>query len=548
MKKQFKIAFSMFAFALLTLVFAGVYAADKPTITITPAGGFFVGESQEFSITTNVPEEYEGIMVIGDGVISDESAIEKLEYFEVKDGNWYKLDSIYGGSTGFPLTNNATSKFRVTFKTAGEYTVTYGVKKVDGGDVLAENMLVIEVADKSARKVSTEAELRAALEDTSIKTINITKDMTIASKVNIVRDVTINGNSHKLTFTGIDNKVWGGHYVLQAYRCNVTLSDITLTGGNAGLLVNGAKVTIKGTLDVSGNGFGGIEVAKSGEFVPSLDLTNATVKNTTEAYKLPTIWEDPSLEDSVVTENEEQFFWVEEIEAANGNMQWQYYLEVGNAVDTPDNQLKEQIAAGEEEITIIVNNEDAVLSKDVLNTLKEGPEREIFVYLANKEYECGMIFNTKDITEDFTKDLDLNMNISNEQPFKSDILKDVKSDMLFIDLEYSGVLPKGTKIAMYADDFGYEDGDKFMIYYYNPTTDGMELISKEVVVDGDTLMFEIDHASTYVLSTKELPTKAAPAKPSNPNTSDMSIVIAVALGVVAVSGFVVVKKQKLFTK
>lgn len=545
MKKHFKLAFSMFAIVALTFIFASVYAADKPTITMTAAGEFYVGEPQEFTISTTVPEGYEEVMVIGDGVISDESAIEKLEYYEVKDGNWYVLDSMYGGSTGFPLTT-ATSKFKVTFKTAGEYTVTYGVKKADGSGLIAENTLKIKVTDKSVRDVSTEAELRAALDDANVKTINITKDMTIASKVSIVRDVTINGNSHILTFTGIDNKVWGGHYVLQAYRCNVTLNDITLTGGNAALLVNGGKVTVKGTLDVSGNGFGGIEVAKSGEFVPGLDLTNAIIKNTTEAYKLPTIWEDPSLEDSVVTENEEQLFWLEEIEAANGNMQYQYYLDAGNAVDTPDNQLKDQIEADEEEITIVVNDENAVLSKEILNTLKEGPEREIFVYLANKDYDCGMMFNTKDITEDFTKDLDLNIDIVEEQPFKSDVLKDVKTDMLFVDLKYSGVLPKGTKIAINATDFEYEDGDKFMVYYYNPKTDNMELISKEVVVENDTIMFEIDHASTYVLSKAELPVKTT--KPTNPNTSDVSIVIATVLAVVAVSGFVVVKKQKLFNK
>lgn len=548
MKKQFKIAFGMFAIAMLTLVFAGVYAADKPTITMTAAGDFYVGEAQEFSITTNVPEEYEGVMVIGDGAISDESAISELKYLESQNGQWYDypIGGTFGAGPGFPLTDGATSKFKVTFKTAGEYTVTFGVKEVDGTEVLAENTLKIKVVDKSIRDVSTEAELRAALADVNVKTINITKDMTIAAKVSITRDVTINGNSHKLTFTGIDSKVWGGHYVLQAYRCNVILNDITLTGGNAGLLINGGKVTVKGTLDVSGNGFGGIEVAKSGEFVPSLDLTNATVKNTTEAYKLPTIWEDPSLEDSVLTENDNQTFWTKEIEAANGNMQWQYYLDIANAVDTPDNQLKDQIAADEEEITIVVSNENAVLSKEVLNTLKEGPEREIFVYLANKDYDCGMMFNTKDITEDFTKDLDLNIDIVEEQPFKSDILKDVKTDMLFVDLKYSGVLPKGTKIALDATDFNYEDGEKLMLYYYNPKTDNMELISKEVVVDGDTIMFEIDHASTYVLSKAELPVKTA--KPANPNTSDMSIVIATVLAAVAVSGFVVVKKQKLFTK
>ena len=80
----------------------------------------------------------------------------------------------------------------------------------------------------------------------------------------------------------------------------------------------------------------------------------------------------------------------------------------------------------------------------------------------------------------------------------------------------------------------------------------MELISKEIVVDEQgTITFEIDHASTYVLSAEELPVKttsSSPANPANPNTSDMSIVVATILAVVSVVGFVVVKKQKLFNK
>jgi len=546
MKKQLKIAFSMFAFVVLSLVFAGVYASDKPTITMKPAGGFFIGESQEFTITTTVPEGYEEVMVIGDGVISDESAIEKLEYYEVKDGKWYALDSMYGGSTGFPLTS-ATSKFRVTFKTAGEYTITYCVKKVDGGEVLAENTMVIEVADKTVRDVSTEAELKAALEDTTIKTINIAKDMTISSKVNIVRDVTINGNSHKLTFTGIDSKVWGGHYVLQAYRCNVTLSDITLTGGNAGLLVNGAKVAIKGKIDVSGNGFGGIEISTSDEnYVPFLYNSEATIVNTTETKTEPTIWEDPTFDDFPIEDHSMFYAWSME-------EQYFYYLDSENIMSV-DEQLEQQLE--DDEIYIEALRETNVISKELLNKLKD--KEGVNVRIATET--CIIEFNTDDIKTEFTKDLNLDVNITTKQPFTSNVLKDVKSNLLFVDLEYSGVLPDNTMIHWYCE--GYDIGEKPYLYYYNAKEDKLELIKDGIKdfeyddeYDYSYATIIINHASTYFVSSEEIDLAKANAnsKPvvdttKNPNTSDMSIVIATVLGVVAVSGFVIVKKQKLFNK
>ena len=229
-----------------------------------------------------------------------------------------------------------------------------------------------------------------------------------------------------------------------------------------------------------------------------------------------------------------------EVEAANGNNQFQYYIEPANSTNTPENQLKEQIEAGVTDIEIDVFNPDATISKEVLNELK-GTDATVTIY----SHDYMIEFNAKDMTEEFEKDLSLNIEVTDEQPFKSNVLKDVKAEMVFIDLEYSGVLPKGTKITIDASEYGYKEGDKFMLYYYNPTTDAMELIAKEVIVDGNGwATIEIDHASTYVLSSSELPVKA-PA--TNQNTSDMTMVIAIALGVVAVVGFGYVAKVKFAT-
>ena len=104
---------------------------------------FVVGEPTEFTFTTTANDDA-NIMVIGTSNFSDGDAIEKLEYYEVKDGKWYELKGDFGPSTGFPM-SNATSKFRVTFKKGGDYTFTASMKKVDSGEVLCSTKVEFTV-------------------------------------------------------------------------------------------------------------------------------------------------------------------------------------------------------------------------------------------------------------------------------------------------------------------------------------------------------------------------------------------------------------------
>ena len=93
---------------------------------------------------------------------------------------------------------------------------------------------------------------------------------------------------------GMTVKNWKSAYALQVYDAeSVVLENVTLTKGDGGLLVNGSTVTVKGTLDVSGNYFGGIEIGKGGgvasDSILTLD-TGAEIVNTTEFCDTPTIW------------------------------------------------------------------------------------------------------------------------------------------------------------------------------------------------------------------------------------------------------------------
>lgn len=175
--------------------------------------------------------------------------------------------------------------------------------------------------------VGSVGELKGALENKNITVINIVNDITgIKDPIMVDRNgVTIKGNGKTLTFEGLENiatttddgliisgadvtvnnlKVdaglaspgnWVGTYAIHVYdTTDVTLSNVTATGGNGGILVNGSEVKLEGTINVSGNGFGGIEV--SGDTVGtanlSLDINGATIVNVSEDPGKPTIWED----------------------------------------------------------------------------------------------------------------------------------------------------------------------------------------------------------------------------------------------------------------
>ena len=155
-------------------------------------------------------------------------------------------------------------------------------------------------ATEGVKVVTDEEELVAAINDETVTTIQLANDITTTAKVNILRDVTIDGANHKITLDG-DHTAWDSTYVLHVYKVNVTLKNIALSNANGGLLVNGGNVTVEGTLDVSGNHFGGIELSKGEdvETLPVINFNNATVVNTTESETIPTLWSDGIAQEEV---------------------------------------------------------------------------------------------------------------------------------------------------------------------------------------------------------------------------------------------------------
>ncbi len=211
--------------------------------------------------------------------------------------------------------------------------------------------------------VNDEEGLRDALANSDVNTIIIIESNieNIGERLVVNRPVTINGNNKTLSFTkALNNGAngerngllvtaddvtienlniemsgepgWQGVYGIQVYNAtDVTIEDYTGSGGDAALLINGAKVTLSGKIDVSDNEFGGIEVSPGVNVTSDthLNLNGATLINKSEAFGCPTIWEDDVKDDEanrVTGFNEEPIT----LTAPNDKLQKHYYLDEKN--------------------------------------------------------------------------------------------------------------------------------------------------------------------------------------------------------------------------
>lgn len=121
---------------------------------------FYVGTAAEFTFTTTANDDA-NTMVRGSFSFSDPDAIEKLEYLESKDGNWYEFNGDFGPETGFPMIDG-TSTFRATFNKAGNYTVTASMKTVDNdtelcsveADVVVKSKVTITATSNDGGTIS----------------------------------------------------------------------------------------------------------------------------------------------------------------------------------------------------------------------------------------------------------------------------------------------------------------------------------------------------------------------------------------------------------
>ena len=257
------------AMVLCMLPMAAFAAGDEgPTLTLNMPDTFTVGEPVEFSVTTTKGNAAENTMVIGTAEFDGAEAVEKIEYYEVKDGNWYELtgDS-FGPSSGFPL-SDATSKFRVTFKEAGSYSLTVKIVKVDGGDVLLEKTCTI---------TSTEP---ASI--TGVKVVDGTDGYTevTAPKAGQKLTANIQTSEGEIGSYPVDEKAHYKWYYEGSDAVLGTEPTYTVTGDNVGKVL---------CVDVTVDGYEGSATWKATAAVVKGTITGVKVVDGTDGYTEVTV-------------------------------------------------------------------------------------------------------------------------------------------------------------------------------------------------------------------------------------------------------------------
>lgn len=258
-------------------------------------------------------------------------------------------------------------------------------------------MPYINVNAKS-ETVTDEATLLSALNDSTIDTIVLGSDIETTQKINITRDVTIDGSGNQIKYVGTfkgtnNNTTWDGIYVLHAYRSNVTIKNVKLTGGNAALNVNGSKVTLVGTIDVSGNGFGGIEMGKGTNVVeyPHIDAKNATIVNTTESKLLPTLWIDGISAEEIEANNVDVEIDDDAFKGAvmvDSNGQFQFYTVKAN---TPTGDGYTDLLEDEDNNNKNENNNQQEPAKDTTISKNPNTSDNVLIYTLISLIGCATL-------------------------------------------------------------------------------------------------------------------------------------------------------------
>ena len=195
----------------------------NPVVSFEMPTEFIVGSAAEFSVTTTA-NSCQGTMIVGTGEISDPTAIQKLEYYEVKDGKWYEMPSNgqFGVNTGFPL-SDATSKFRVTFKTVGDYDVTFAIKNVETNEIMASATTKANVKpEKTIAKVGQNyyEDLAEAIKEATDSTVTLVKDITLTETLNINNNVTLDLGGNTINIEGQDYQ-----RIIAKENANVTIDN-----------------------------------------------------------------------------------------------------------------------------------------------------------------------------------------------------------------------------------------------------------------------------------------------------------------------------------
>ncbi len=309
--------------------------------------------------------------------------------------------------------------------------VTIAPNNIDiekGIDIVNES----SAPDQSVAYATNQAELKAALENAGIATINITANFGITEEMHVTRPVTINGRDNVITVTADLGNENGSKHAIGVYAENpgmVTINDLTVNNAGkaygintydeadlvlnnveiigskgAGLTVNGSTVTAT-ELKTSGNAWGGVNVDPGEDVVlPTIFILNsgtlgegaqiwsdgkyvsedATVNVTAEGYNKYAL----SLEPYVA------FFWTDRelpyAAAITKGEETTYYPTVQFAIDAAKAEDTVNVAEGTFTEQLVINKDITIIGADAAeggNTIIQAPntlETKFTTSAANK--------------------------------------------------------------------------------------------------------------------------------------------------------------------
>ena len=390
-----------------------------------------------------------------------------------------------------------------------------------------------------SKTVKTEEELKNAVADSTVSEIVLGDDIETLGKINITRDLTLDGNGHSITYVGKffekldsegsdDNTIWskkssdgtaGAVYVIQVYKANVEIKDIVFAGGNRGLGINGSVVTLDGTIGFVNNGFQDIELSNGKDVtgIPTLKLTdNAIVTTDNETDKV-----------------ESWLIYVDGVEA-----------NVNGKTFSADTSLRAS-SIGAPVIAVDTVKEDSKVSKDIFTEAKNSGSLINFGY-TNDDGDLLYLwsFDANDIENPMDVNTGVTFTKNAPDAINSDLSKLVTSykDVMFMNFMHNGALP-GKATITYDVSSKYSVGTKLYIAHYNETTKELESIGEATVSEDGTVSFDIKECSSYVLYTGEESNQQTNATVENAKTGDIHLIGMISvLCITAIGLFITCKK------
>lgn len=269
------------ALALCALPMAA-FAEGTASITTSIPESITPGEPAEFTVTTNASGYDEAPMVVGKFEY-DNAKVSKLEYLETKNNQWYDLTgNTFGPETGFPLTDGATSTFRVTFAEAGNYEVTIKLVTVaETPEELASVLAIFEVPEsESSLPPVTPGTIKIGSKDFEAVFANGNPARVYEKDGDTLVDVIDRATQKMVTyrFTSDKRAVFGGSDATNGGQTEIAETDITMDGGRVNYLF-GASHTNKDTpisvshvsITVNGGTVNMVQTAEQGGGMGSFD-------------------------------------------------------------------------------------------------------------------------------------------------------------------------------------------------------------------------------------------------------------------------------------